>query len=221
MSELARPAAKRLERPTWRDSRLLVGLLLVVVAATLGARAIASADDRVPVWVAGSDLVAGEKVEASSLVRADVQLAEGMSSYLGADVPPPVGSYLVRDVRAGELLPLSAIGHADQVDVQRVTVRADAASATGLTRGSRVDVFVTPRAATSTSDASEPRTARLVDGAAVMAVLASQGGFGADATTSVQILVPTDKVRPLVEAVDGDARLTLVPVAGSVSGPGA
>lgn len=218
MSELARPAAKRLERPSWRDSRLLVGVLLVVLAATLGARSVASADDRLPVYVAGTDLVAGDEVAPSSFVRADVQLAEGMTTYLGADAPPPVGSYLLRDVRAGELVPLSAVGGADDIDVQRVTVRADAASSAGLARGSRVDVFVTPRSTTSTDEAG-PRTERMVTGAAVTAVLASQSGFGADATTSVQLLVPSDTVRRLVEAVDHDARLTLVPVVGSGSGP--
>jgi len=92
MSELARPTAKRLERPSWRDSRLVVGILLVVVAATLGAKAVASADDRVPVWVAGSDLVAGDRVEASSFGRADVQLGDGTSPYLGDDAPAPGGS---------------------------------------------------------------------------------------------------------------------------------
>jgi hypothetical protein len=221
MSELARPAAKRLERPSWRDSRLVVGILLVIVAATLGARAVASADDRVPVWVAGTDLVAGEQVAASSFVRADVRLADGMNGYLGADAPAPVGSYLLRDVRAGELVPLSAVGSADDVDVQRVTVRADSASATGLARGSRVDVYVTPRTATGGSDGPGPRTSRLVRAAAVTAVLAGQTGFGTDATTSVQILVPSDTVPSLVAAVDGDARLTLVPVVGSASGAGA
>lgn len=220
MSELARPTAKRLERPGWRDSRLVVGVLLVVVAATLGAKVVASADDRVPVWVAGSDLVAGDRVDASSFVRADVQLGDGTSRYLGADAPAPVGSYLLRDVRAGELVPSSAVGGGDQVDVQRVTVRADSASAQGLARGTRVDVFVTPRTTTA-SDAATARTTRLIEAAAVSAVLTSQSGFGSDATTSVQLLVPSDTVQSLVEAVDGDAHLTLVPVAGAVSGPGA
>ena len=66
MTELARPTAKRLQRPSWRDSRLVVGVLLVLVAATLGAKAVASADDRVPVWAAVDDLVAGDRVEAAS-----------------------------------------------------------------------------------------------------------------------------------------------------------
>jgi len=221
MTELASPSAKRLQRPSWRDSRLVVGLLLVVVAATLGAKAVASADDRMPVWVAASNLVAGDKVEEASFARADVRLADGMNSYLAADAPPPTGSFMLRDVRAGELVPASAVGGADGVDVQRVTVRADAMSTTGLARGSRVDVFVTPKTSTQSDATTTTRTKKVLESAAVAAVLTSTGGFGSGSMTSVQIYVPSDKVQPLVEAVDADAKLTLVPAVGAAAGGGA
>jgi hypothetical protein len=222
MTELASPSAKRLQRPSWRDSRLVVGVLLVVVAATLGAKAVASADDRVPVWVATSNLVAGDKVEEASFARADVRLADGMNGYLAADAPAPTGSFMLRDVRAGELVPVSAVGGADGVDVQRVTVRADAMSTTGLARGSRVDVFVTPKTSTpSDTTTTTTRTKKVLESAAVAAVLTSTGGFGSGSMTSVQIYVPSDKVQPLVEAVDADAKLTLVPSVGAATGGGA
>lgn len=220
MTELASPSAKRLQPPSWRDSRLVVGVLLVVVAATLGANAVASADDRVPVWVAASNLVAGDEVEQTSFERADVRLADGMNGYLAADAPPPTGAFMLRDVRAGELVPASAVGGADAIDVQRVTVRADAMSTTGLARGSRVDVFVTPKAS-GASDAASTPTKKVLQSAAVAAVLTSSSGFGSGSMTSVQIYVPSDKVQPLVEAVDGEAKLTLVPSVGAVAGGGA
>jgi hypothetical protein len=219
MTELARPTAKRLQRPSWRDSRLVVGVLLVLVSATLGAKAVASADDRVPVWVAADDLVVGDRVEASSFTRADVLLGDGSVPYLSADATAPTGSFVVRDVRAGELVPASAVGSPSDVDVRRVTVRADAASTAGLTRGSRVDVFVTPKPATG-ADAEQPRTTRLIEAAGVASISTTTGGLGANATTSVQLYVPTDSVQDLVEAVDGDAKLTLVPAVGAVGGGG-
>ena len=218
MTELARPTAKRLTRPSWRDSRLVVGVLLVLVAATLGAKAVASADDRVPVWAAADDLVVGDRVEASSLTRVDVLLADGSVPYLSADAPAPTGSFVVRDVRAGELVPATAVGSPADVDVRRVTVRADAASTAGLTRGSRVDVFVTPKPVTGAD--TPPATTRLIEGAGVATVSTTTGGLGANATTSVQLYVPAETVQPLVEAVDGDAKLTLVPAVGSVGSVG-
>ncbi len=212
MTELAQPVAKRLQRPSWRDSRLLVGVLLVLVAATLGAKAVASTDDRVPMWVATVDLVAGDVVTADSVRRADVRLDDDMGSYLSAATPPAAGTYVVRDVRSGELVPRSAVGTAEQVGLQRVTVRADAVSATGLARGSRVDLFVTPK--TSLASPEKATTTKVLTAAGVASVQSSSGGLGSNATTSVQLYVPTDRVQTVVEAVDGEAKLTLVPVVG-------
>ncbi len=217
MTELAQPVAKRLQRPSWRDSRLLVGVLLVLVAATLGARAVASTDDRVPMWVATGDLVAGDMVTADSVRRADVRLDDDMGSYLSAATPPAAGTYVARDVRAGELVPRSAFGAADQVGLQRVTVRADAVSATGLARGSRVDLFVTPK--TSLASSEKATTTKVLTAAGVASVQSSGGGLGSNATTSVQLYVPTDRVQTVVEAVDGEAKLTLVPVVGGGPDP--
>lgn len=215
MTELARPAAKRLQRPSWKDSRLLVGVVLVLLSATLGAKAVASADDRMPVYVAAQDLVAGDRVTASSFTRVDVRLGEGLTTYLAADVPAPEGSYLLRDVRAGELVPRSAVGPAGEVGVQRVTVRADAVATAGLTRGSRVDVYVTPKAGSSRD--VTPETRRVLEAVGVAAVQTRGGSLGGSATTSVQVYVPSDRVHDLVEAVDAQAQVTLVPVPGAAS----
>lgn len=218
MTELAAPAAKRLQRPSWRDSRLLVGVLLVLLAATLGAKTVASADDRAPVFVAAVDLVAGDQVDAASLRRVDVKLDEGVTRYVSAGAAVPEGRMLLRDLRAGELVPESALGAVADLDLQRVTVKADAVATTGLARGSRVDVFVTPKATLSGPSAgAPPKTTKVLEAAGVAAVLQSSGGFGNSATTSVQIYVPRASVQTIVESVNADARLTLVPVAGTTT----
>ena len=214
MTELAAPSAKRLQKPTWRDSRLLVGILLVLLAATLGAKAIASADDRQPYYVVADDLVPGDRVAMDSFKRVDVLLADGLTPYVAADAPPPVGRYVLRGLKAGELVPSSALGAADQVGVQRVTVRVDSVSAQSYAKGSLVDVYITPKAARG-SDAPTAKTERRLERVTVAAVLTDGGGFGANATTSVQILVPSDQVQTVIAAVEADAKVNLVPVAGS------
>ncbi|MDV3220047.1 SAF domain-containing protein [Intrasporangium sp.] len=219
MSDLAAPTAKRLQRPSWKDHRLLLGVILVLVAGTLGARLVASADDRTPYYVAAVNLVAGERVTADSFKRADVALADGVGRYVSADAPVPDGKVLLRDIRAGELVPASALGAPGTVDLQRVTVRADAVSTAGLQRGHRVDVYVTPDTAhRAVGDEKPPQTSRLLSEVAVVDVLPVEGGFGAAAMTSVQLHVPADRVRTVVEAVDQGAKLTLVPVTGPRTG---
>jgi hypothetical protein len=218
MSDLAAPRAKRLQRPSWRDSRLLVGLLLALAAATLGARIVASADDRVGYFVAAGDLVAGDRVSATSFKRVDVALAEGMSAYLAADAAAPEGKVLLRDLRAGELVPSSALGSIGEVAVQQVTVRADSMSTRGLADGQRVDGYVTPKDSTRApaEPQAQPQTHRLLEAVAVISVLDSGGGLGSSAATSVQLYVPTEKVQAAIEAVDSGAKVTLVPVAGAL-----
>lgn len=215
MTELSAPVAKRLQRPSWRDSRLLVGVLLVLLAATLGARAVASADDTEPFYVAAEDLVPGDRTTAASFKRVDVRLVDGVTGYLRADGPPPAGRYVLRDLRPGELVPMSALGAGDSVEVRRVTLPVDPESTTGLAKGSQVDVYVTPKPANGAA-ATAPATSLLLEGAAVSAVLTSSGGLGSRSDSSIQVLVPADRVQAVVAVVDAESRITVVPAAGSV-----
>lgn len=219
MTDLPKPPAKRLQRPSWRDSRLVVGVLLVLLATTLGAKAVSSADDRVPHYVAAEDLAAGDQVTEASFARVDVRLDEAVATYLPADAAVPEGRFLLRDLHKGELVPGSALGSAQDITTQRLTVRVDAVSATGLAKGSVVDVFVSavPEAAPTSA---KPQASKALDSVSVAQVLPGGGGFGASATTSVQLYVPTDKVRSIVEAIDAKSTLTLVPVAGSITSTG-
>lgn len=217
MTDLPTPVAKRLQRPSWRDSRLVVGVLLVLVSATLGAKLVASADDRVPVFVASGDLAAGDAVTGQSFKRVDVRLGEGAAAYVSALVATPSGSFMLRDVRAGELVPVTAVGSADRVTVQRLTVRVDAVSAMTLARGTRVDVYVSDTPTGAPPDA-KPKAVVALKAVAVADVRSSGGGFGSAATTSVQLYVPSAQVPTLVEAVDAGAKVTLVPVPGAITG---
>lgn len=217
MTELPMPTAKRLQRPSWRDSRLVVGVLLVLLAATLGAKLVGSADDRMPVFVASVDLAAGDEVDTSTFRRVDVLLGDGAADYLSALGEPPVGSFLVRDLRAGELVPVSALGSADEIGVQRLTVPVDAVSAAGLARGTRVDVYVSDTPTGAPSDA-KPKAVRALESVVVVEVLAGRSGLGSASASSVQLHVPSADVRTLVEAIDADAKITLVPVPGALVG---
>ncbi len=219
MSDLPTPQTKRLQRPSWRDSRLVVGVLLVLLAATLGAKAVSSADDRVPHYVATENLVAGDPLTAASLTRVDVRLDDGVADYVLAAGALAEDGFLLRDVRKGELLPASAVGTATDVATQRLTVQVDAVSATGLEAGSVVDVFVSavPEGAAS---GTRPKAVRALESVRVGRVTLGSGGFGSSATTSVQLLVPMTKVESIVESIDAKSKLTLVPVPGSVTSAG-
>jgi hypothetical protein len=219
MSQIPTPTAHRLRRPSWRDSRLVLGVLLVLLAATLGARLVASMDDRVPVYIATRNLVPGDALDEAALARVDVRLDDGVAPYVSAGAPLAPGQFVLREVRAGELVPEAAIGSGATLEVQLVTVSVETVSATGLRAGSLVDVFLSDVPAGS-EHGTKPTAKRALEGVGVAAVLGASNSFGSAARTSVQLYVPRGAVQHLIEAVDGGAKVTLVPVAGRAGGAG-
>lgn len=213
MSQLPTPTAKRLRRPSFWDSRLIVGVLLVLVAATLGARVVASTDDRLPVYVATRDLVVGDRLDEGALGRVDVRLADGVAAYLSASAPLAPGQFVLRDLRAGELVPAAAVGTATSLDTQLVTVSIDAVSATALRAGTLVDVFLSDVPAGSEHGA-KPKAVRALEGVGVAGILGPSNSFGSAAKRSVQLYVPRAEIQHLIESLDGGAKVTLVPVPG-------
>lgn len=135
--------ATRATRPGWRDPRLWIGVALVVVSVVAGARLLAAADDSVPVWVAAADLAAGDQLSAADLEPRRVRFADAgdLDRYLAADQPLPTEARLLRGVGAGELVPASAIGSADDSDLLHLPLAVDLAPA-GVAAGSVVDIYV-------------------------------------------------------------------------------
>ena len=221
MSELPTPTASRLRAPSWRDSRLLVGVLLVLLATILGAVVVARADDRVPMYAAKATIAPGQPLSSEDVVRVDVQLGEGVAQYLSADQPLPGDLWTLRVLRAGELIPLASTASADAVDVQQVALLVDATSASALRAGSVVDVYVNrPEKGTSIGVPDYAGPEKTLEAVSVVKVSGDEGVLGGAAQTrAVQVMVPRDAVRDLVADVDVGARITLVPVPGTTGSP--
>ncbi|MDQ6715424.1 MAG: SAF domain-containing protein [Actinomycetota bacterium] len=218
MAELPTPQAKRLQRPSWRDPRLLVGVILVLLSSAVGARVVASADDRVAMYAAAQPIKPGDRLTADNLTRVDVQLGDRAGLYLSAAGGPPGERYALRPIPRGELVPVGATGSQGEVDEQPVMVSVVPSTATTLRVGSLVDVWVSPRDPSTTQERYLDAT-KALERVTVSMVPADQGRFGAAAASAaVQILVPREKVHTVIAASDRLSRFTLVPVPGSTSG---
>ena len=215
MSNLPTPTASRLQPPSWRDSRLLVGILLVLSATALGARVVAAMDDTVPMYAAAAQLVPGQPVSPADLRVVRVRLTADASAYLPASRALATGTFAVREVRPGELVPRSALGDRSEVGARPLTLSVASDVAQGLVQGSVVDVWVSPRdAGAATEKYLEPR--RLVEAASVARTPEREGALtGGAGNTGVEVLVPDPAMEQLIAAVDGGARVTLVRVPGS------
>ena len=214
MVDLPEPTAQRLSRPSWRDGRLLVGIVLVLLGTAVGARVVAGADHTVPMYAATTTIRPGVHLGPDNLRRVDVQLGDEVNRYLPATSAVSDDAFALRDVPEGELVPTSAVGPRSAVAVQPVTVEVDASSARGLPPGALVDVWVSPRDSQSTQERYLGATLAL-ERVSVTPVTQDTGRFGAvSGTMAVQLRVPRDKVAEVIAAVDQQARLTLVPVPG-------
>lgn len=222
MSDLPTPAASRLRPPSWRDTRLLVGVLLVLVSTALGSVVVARVDDRVPVWAAKGQVSPGQRITADDVVRVDVLLGDGTASYLPADRPIGDDTWALRDLRPGELIPAGGVGGSGAVAVQQVALLVDATSASALTAGSVVDVYVNrPEEAATVGLPRYAGPERALERVSVVRVAAEDGVLAGSAQSrAVHVMVPREDVQTIVADVDLGARITLVPVPGGVAAAG-
>ncbi|HEY5518807.1 MAG TPA: hypothetical protein VIK17_04085 [Cellulomonas sp.] len=213
-AELVSPVAVRLRRPSWRDPRLLAGLVMVAAAVALGAWAVSAAEASTPVYVARGTLTPGEAVTGSQLVVAQVRLGSTEAArYLPVTAGVPAGLVVLRTVGSGELVPRSAVGAATVLEVRPVPVAVAVAPSSGVIEGARVDLWVSG-AARDGAAATDPRL--LAEGLEVAEVTRPSGGLAVGGKTTVQVLVPTRLLPAVLGALatDGSVQVVLVPGSG-------
>lgn len=213
---LPAPTAARLRRPSWRDPRLLVGVVLVAGSVAAGAAVVGAARTTTPVFVAAHDLVPGDPVTAADLRLADVNLGGAAGRYLGAGDAPSDGSVATAVVHAGELVPRASLGSADEVDLRAVPVPVSGALSDRVRVGATVDLWYVPDAgsgAAASTGASAGTPRRLAASAVVQEVSDGSGGLVVGGDVTVQVLVPQDVLPDVLAALQGDGDVTVVPAA--------
>jgi hypothetical protein len=222
MAELPKPIAARLGTPSWRDTRLVVGVVLVLLSMAVGAKVVAAAGDTVAMYAATASLVPGQPVTQRDVKRVDVQLGADRSSYVAADHDIGPDTFALREVRPGELVPSSALGQKAAVNLKPVSVPVDSRGAAPLDAGSIVDVWVNAKDLSSPTAKYGHPVKVLKAAPVVRRPDAGGGGLGAvSGTTAVQVMVPEASVEALIAAIDQGAKITLVPVPGSPTKDGA
>jgi hypothetical protein len=191
---------RRLRPLRWRDTRLWIGIGLVVAAMFIGARLLTIDSDRTLVWAATGDMAAGAAPSQIELVP--VALGAADSFYLGAD-QRPTGQLLI-PIRRGTLIPRDAL-NSEVLDskLRFVTVAVEPASAPPqIAAGHLVDVW----------SVGEDGVANLVlDGVVVHEVAGEPGGVRTGIHVVLQ--VASIEVAPLLVAIRGGAvDLVAVPV---------
>ena len=211
------PMAPRLRRPSWRDPRLLIGLVLLLTSVAVGARVVALADHTVPMYAARTTLPTGTPLTAEVLKVVRLRLAGTDAGYLDARRSLPAGQVVVRTVGAGEVVPLASIASAAELQFRPVSIPIDGAAPAGLAAGGLVDLWASVKRRDAVGGGYEEpqRIARTVE---VFDVRSPGTGLSASRTATVDVLLPDEGLAPVLDALANQARVVVLPVPGSVSG---
>ncbi|MCW2606555.1 MAG: hypothetical protein JWO60_1248 [Frankiales bacterium] len=229
------PKANRLASPSWLDTRLVLGVLLVLVSVVVGARVLSSASTTQAVLVAKRDLPAGATLTAEDLEVEEVRLDEEQTRRL-LRAPDGenryVGSVVRRPVDAGEFVPLTALRVAAETEDRQFTLNVEVGHfPPGLAPGDVVDVYVTP-----VTDGSMPQATpspagptqlsatgsrQVLGGVVVESAKLPEGGLGGGSTSLPVVLnlARTDVLKMVTAVAQG--RIDLVRVRGVRAKPGA
>lgn len=218
MSSPSSPQALRLRRPSWRDARLVIGVLLVLLSVLAGAWVVAAADDSTGVYAASGPLLPGQPVTDSDVTVVPVHLDEAAEEYTDASSGLEPGTYALRAVAEGELVPAAALGSARQARDKTVAVPVDPSASAPLKVGTVVDVWVSRRDLEVAGERYlDPEL--LLQGAVVAQVPTSTGGLDVGVgRAAVSVIVPSSEVGAVISSVDQQARITLVPAPGPGDG---
>jgi len=200
------------------DPRLVIGICLVVVSVAGVLAVVSTADRRVAVYAAAETLAPGDRVDAADLRVRQVALDDAEGLYLPDGALPSAGLVATAVVRAGELVPVSALGTRDGGEATTIVLPLAGRVSASVEPGALVDVWASTGSAGR--DAVDPATgeaaayappAVLSADAVVTRVLRPEGIVSAADGEAVEVLVPRSRIARLLQAIaDGDA-LAVVP----------
>ena len=199
-------AAARLKRPSWKDPRLIVGILLVLASVAGVVSLLAGADRTTEVFAARSSIAVGERITAENLVRAKVRLGDTEQHYVTAASGLPEGAVAVQRIAKDQLVPRTSLGTVDSLNRKPVALTVTDALPAQAVAGARVDVWVARPDARN--GFSEPTL--LLPGAEIAEVAEGATALGSSKTTVLMVLVDDANMPKLLGAQANDARISVV-----------
>lgn len=199
------PPGSRLRRPSWKDPRLLVGLLLVLASVAAVVALVNSAQQTVGAYAAKEDIAVGQAIDPSRLMKVDVRLGDAEGRYLVAGEVPD-GKVALQRVPKGDLVPASSLGDARDVSRKPVSIGIAQPLPAEATVGTRVDVWVA--LPDGRNGFAEP--VLLVPGAEIAHIEASASTLGGSRETHVLVLVDDSRLPKVLGAQANSAKVSLV-----------
>lgn len=174
-----------------------------------GGRVVAVADDSDPYYVIDHDVTTGDRVGPEDVRVVQVRLGAEGTRYLTADRPLPDGLIARRSSTAGELVAVDAVGSSNGLDVRPVAVSVETRLPSSVRKGALVDVWVSDPDPSRSGAFASPRP--LVQGAVVAELQTASSSLGSASGTTVQVLVATDDLPAVLEALANQGVVSVLP----------
>lgn len=200
--------ASRIRTPGWRDPRLIIGIILVVLSVAGVVTLIQSMDARQGYWAASVDIVPGAQASAEDFHIVQASMAESADRYWTAEDELPPHFLVSSTIRSGELLPVHDVAESDPDGRQQVGVRVSQDMPSAVTLGSRADAWV---ALASEDGRGFEEPAKLISNAEVVGMDDSSSAFAAADTTTVYLMLSEDSLPTVLDAQANGAQISLVP----------
>lgn len=213
MSVSTTSAGARLKKPSWKDPRLLVGLLLVLASVVGVVSLVGAADRTTDVYVAQEAIAVGERLTPDNTARAKVRLGELEEHYISGEAGLPEGLVAVQRIGKDQLLPKESLGKPDELDRKPVAITIDEPLPDQALAGSRVDVWVAQP--DTRNGFSEPTM--LLPGAEIAQVTPGSTALGSSRSTVLMVLVSDDQMPKLLGSQANKAKISVVWNPGSVA----
>lgn len=196
----------RLKRPSWKDPRLLVGVLLVLASVIGVISLVGSADKTTEVYAARDSIAVGEKLSEDNVVRAKVRLGDTEEHYVTVESGLPEGLVAVQRIGKNQLVPRESLGRVDALGRKPVTVTIEESLPDQAVAGTRVDVWVALPDARN--GFSEPKL--LLPGAEIAHVTPGSTALGSSRNTVLMVLVADNHMPALLGAQANQAKISVV-----------
>ena len=185
-----------------KNSRLAMGLAILIIALASGSLIAKEANRTVYVWGSAGELAPGNIVQQSDLIQLSVLLPESAKSYISAKAQL-IGALVTHHIGAGELIPVSAISmNQDMLDQRAVPLTIEITDLTiGLQRGDVVDIYAVPNL--SQKSITEPE---LITSEITVSAVSDKNNSG---KAVVVVNLPQNLVLPVLAHL-ADSRLLIV-----------
>ena len=200
-------AAPRLKKPSWKDPRLLLGILLVLASVAGVSALVASQDRTTQVLAASRDLPVGTALKAADFDVVQVSLGGLEGTYVSAGDPFPQEAVAGNLLRRGELLVKADLTEADKLDRKPLGLDVQAPLPSGIRAGDRVDVWAS--LPNGQNGYSEPRG--LLEAAEISELSVSDSVIGGADSTRLLVLVEDQDLPALLGALSNQAKIAVVP----------